>query len=65
MQKLLAKGVNQMNEIKGISCAVKNCKYHDMSDCCTAGHIQVGTQNAKNTNETSCETFQCADGCKG
>ena len=36
-----------MDEIKGISCEVKNCKYHDGSDCCTAGHIQVGTQNAK------------------
>ena len=29
-----------MDEIKGISCEVKNCKYHDGSDCCTAGHIQ-------------------------
>ena len=48
-----------MDEIKGISCEVKNCKYHDGSDCCTAGHIQVGTQNAN----TACETFQCCDGC--
>ena len=51
-----------MDEIKGISCEVKNCKYHDGSDCCTAGHIQVGTQNAKTSTDTACETFQC-DGC--
>ena len=41
-----------MDEIKGISCEVKNCKYHDGSDCCTAGHIQVGTQNAKTSTDT-------------
>ena len=28
-----------MDEIKGISCEVKNCKYHDGSDCCTAGQF--------------------------
>ena len=42
-----------MDEIKGISCEVKNCKYHDGSDCCTAGHIQVGTQNAKTSTDTA------------
>ena len=52
-----------MDEIKGISCEVKNFKYHDGSDCCTAGHIQVGTQNAKTSTDTACETFQCCDGC--
>ena len=29
-------------EIKGISCEVKNCKYHDDSNNCHAGHIRVG-----------------------
>lgn len=35
------------NEIKGISCVVKNCVHHDSSDCCTADHIEVGNQSAK------------------
>ncbi|MBS6628613.1 MAG: DUF1540 domain-containing protein [Clostridiales bacterium] len=53
------------NEIKGICCEVKNCKYHDKDNCCTAGHITVGTQMATNTSETKCETFECCDGgCK-
>ena len=30
-------------EIKGIKCEVKNCKYHDMSNCCTAGRLQLVT----------------------
>ncbi len=58
------KGVKKMNEIKGISCEVKNCKYHDKSDNCMAGHIHVGCQTATNTRETACETFECCDGCK-
>ena len=29
-------------EIKGISCDVKNCKYHDKANNCMAGHINVG-----------------------
>ena len=37
------------NEIKGISCVVKNCVHHDSSDCCTADHIEVGNQSAKKT----------------
>lgn len=52
------------DEIKGISCEVKNCVYHDMSNACTAGHIKVGTSNAKSTQETNCETFQCDHSCK-
>lgn len=59
----MQEGSEKMDEIKGISCEVKNCKYHDGSDCCTAGHIQVGTQNAKTSTDTACETFQCCDGC--
>ncbi|MGN0459148.1 MAG: DUF1540 domain-containing protein [Eubacterium sp.] len=51
------------NEIKGISCEVKNCVYHDMSNACTAGHIKVGSQQAKTTNETNCETFKCSSDC--
>lgn len=53
-------------EIKGISCEVKNCKYHDMSNCCTAGQIKVGSTTATTPSETKCETFECCstDCCK-
>lgn len=50
-------------EIKGISCEVKNCVYHDMSNTCTAGHITVGNKSATKTAETACETFECCDNC--
>ena len=63
--KLKMKGSEKMkDEIKGISCEVKNCVYHDMSNACTAGHIKVGTTNAKSTQETNCQTFQCDSSCK-
>lgn len=51
------------NEIKGISCEVKNCVYHDTSDNCTAGHIKVGNKSATTQTETACETFECCDNC--
>lgn len=50
-------------EIKGISCEVKNCVYHDTSDVCKAGHIKVGSKTATSQNETACETFECCDNC--
>ncbi|MGN1123708.1 MAG: DUF1540 domain-containing protein [Eubacterium sp.] len=52
------------NEIKGISCEVKKCKYHDMSNNCLAGHITVGNQSASTVTETACETFECKDDCE-
>lgn len=52
-----------MNEIKGISCEAKNCKYHDTSDCCNAGQIKVGSQSATETHETACQTFICDESC--
>ena len=51
------------NEIKGISCVVKNCVHHDSSDCCTADHIEVGNQSAKKTTETNCCTFEFCSDC--
>ena len=50
-------------EIKGISCDVKNCKYHDKTNNCNAGHIKVGNSNATSSTDTKCETFECGDGC--
>jgi len=51
-------------EIKGITCDAKNCVYHDKSDSCTAGHINVGCHSATDSSETKCETFECEEGCK-
>lgn len=51
-------------EIKGIICEVKNCKFHDISDRCNAGHITVGDNSATRSSDTSCETFECCDSCK-
>lgn len=59
------KGVNFMiDEIFGITCAVKNCVHHDTNDGCTANHIKVGSFDAKSTSETKCETFECNSNCK-
>lgn len=55
--------MNDMNEIKGISCEVKNCVFHDKTDCCNAGHITVGSKMAKNVSDTKCETFRCNENC--
>lgn len=58
------KGVKKMkDEIKGISCDAKNCIHHDVTNTCMAGHIKVGTSNAKSETETKCETFECNDNC--
>ncbi len=48
-------------EIKGISCEVKNCIYHDTHNNCNAGHIKVGNKTAQSESETKCETFECCD----
>lgn len=53
-----------MDEIKGIICEAKNCKYHDKANNCHAGQIKVGKQSATETCQTSCETFECCDGCE-
>ena len=51
-------------EIKGISCEVKNCNYHDESNNCHAGHIRVGDKSATSISDTVCETFECCDSSK-
>ncbi|MBQ8175228.1 MAG: DUF1540 domain-containing protein [Clostridia bacterium] len=44
--------------IKGITCDVKNCMYHDKENCCTAGEIAVGPSYALSSSETVCATFK-------
>ncbi len=51
------------DEIKGISCEVKNCIYHDKSDCCNAGHIVVGEHHAEKCEDTVCKTFESCEEC--
>lgn len=46
------------NVIKGISCDVRNCEYHDGECYCTAGHIKVGPSSASSSGETLCATFK-------
>jgi hypothetical protein len=48
-------------EIKGVSCEVTNCIYHDKTNNCNAGHIKVGNPRALHESETKCETFECCD----
>lgn len=52
-----------MKEIKGISCEVKNCVFHDKDNNCLAGNIKVGSPNAIHESETKCKTFECIEGC--
>ncbi|MBR6796493.1 MAG: DUF1540 domain-containing protein [Clostridia bacterium] len=47
--------------IKGISCAVKNCEYHDGECTCTAGKISVGPSTACCCSDTVCATFKMRD----
>lgn len=44
--------------IKGISCNVKNCVYHDCDTHCTAHEIAVGPSSATSSSETLCATFK-------
>lgn len=53
-----AKDAKSPKHIKGITCDVKNCVYHD-SDCyCTAGKIAVGPSYATSCTDTVCATFK-------
>lgn len=49
--------------IKGISCSVKSCYYHDGETYCTAKQIAVAPENARSSAETACATFKPND-CK-
>ena len=44
--------------IKGISCSVKNCAYHDGDSYCTAKQISVGPVSATSCADTVCATFK-------
>lgn len=44
--------------IRGVSCDVKNCVYHDGDNCCTAERITVGPSYASCGSDTVCATFR-------
>ena len=44
--------------IKGISCDVRNCVYHDGDCYCTAEKIAVGPSYATTSQDTVCATFK-------
>ena len=46
------------NVIKGITCDVINCEYHQGNGNCCAGHIKVGPNQAETSTETLCATFK-------
>lgn len=46
------------DHIKGISCNVKNCIYHDGDAYCTAPKISVGPSFASACTDTVCATFK-------
>jgi Domain of Unknown Function (DUF1540). len=46
------------HHIRGISCNVKNCVYHDGDAYCTADKINVGPSYANCCTDTVCATFR-------
>ena len=44
--------------IRGISCDVRNCIYHDGDSYCTADRIAVGPSYATSCTDTVCATFK-------
>jgi len=44
--------------LKGITCDVKNCTYHDEDNYCTANKINVGPTYATSCTDTVCATFK-------
>ena len=51
-------GDNVPAHIKGVSCNVKNCLYHDGDAYCTADRISVGPSFASACTDTVCATFR-------
>ncbi len=47
--------------IKGVSCDVKNCVYHNGVKECYAGKISVGPTEAKTSSGTLCATFKAKE----
>ncbi len=44
--------------IRGITCDVRNCVYHDGDSFCTANRITIGPSYANDKKDTACATFK-------
>lgn len=49
---------NDTRHIRGISCDVRNCVYHDGDSYCTADRVAVGPSYATSCTDTVCATFR-------
>ncbi len=49
---------SEPKHIRGISCSVTHCAYHDGVSFCTADKISVGPATATNCSQTVCATFR-------
>ena len=52
------RGDENIRHIRGISCDVRNCIYHDGDSYCTADRIAVGPSYATSCTDTVCATFK-------
>ncbi|MBE6708130.1 MAG: DUF1540 domain-containing protein [Ruminococcaceae bacterium] len=44
--------------LRGVSCDVMSCVYHDGESFCTASHITVGPTSALSAPQTACATYK-------
>ena len=49
---------NAPQHLRGVTCDVKNCSYHDGDCYCTAHKINVGPTYATSCTDTVCATFK-------
>jgi hypothetical protein len=49
---------NKSRDIAGVTCTVRSCQHHTISNHCQAGDIKVGTEYAEDKGETFCSTFK-------
>lgn len=56
--ELLAALSESPGRLRGVSCDVKSCAYHDGESWCTAPRITVGPTSALSATETACATYK-------
>ena len=56
--ELLAVDAESPGRLRGVSCDVTSCAYHDGDSYCTAPKITVGPTSALRATETACATYR-------
>jgi len=56
--ELMAVEAESPGRLRGVSCDVMSCAYHDGESFCTARRITVGPTNALHATETACATYK-------